>query len=283
MTGGFEQLSSAQEHEHDQPTAPEGSPDPGTAPPGAGVASAVPVEIAELARVGEGDLEARHVLGRIVDFATGLVPGCTGAALTVRSVSGEETAAVTDERVADCHAAQFVAGGEGPAREALRFGEPRRSDDLDDETRWPAFSRVARSHGFRSCLALPLRADRQAATALNLYGREPMTFLGTTYDLALLLAAQGGATLDNVELFRASRELVEHLHQALVTRGVIERAKGLLMAEHDLSSDQAFHVLRRQSQQSNQKVRDVAAALLSCHEPASSADTPWTPARRPSS
>jgi GAF domain-containing protein len=251
------------------------------------VTSIPSAELADLARLSEGDEDPATVLHRIVTHATTLVPGCTGAGLTVRTREGEQTAAVTDDRVEACHAVQFRQHGAGPACEAMQFGEPRRCDRLAEETRWPEFVAVAREQGFGSCLALPLPADRHAASALNLYAERPGVFAGTTFDVALLFAAQGGVALDNADLYRRSREWVEHLHRTLTTRSVIERAKGVLMSRHEVSSEDAFDLLREQSQRSHQKLHDVARSLLRDREPGDSADpastdAPWTPPRRSS-
>ena len=56
--------------------------------------------------------------------------------------------------------------------------------------------------------------------------------------------------------------LTEQLEQALEGRGIIERAKGLLMGELGIDEDRAFDVLRTQSQHENVKLREVAAQLL---------------------
>ncbi|MGY1708739.1 GAF and ANTAR domain-containing protein [Geodermatophilus sp. SYSU D00758] len=236
------------------------------------MAADLPLELADLARLAEGDVDPGRVLQRVVEHARDLVPGCTGAALTARSAEGRQTAAWTGDRVARCHAAQFAEGGAGPAVDTLVHGEPRRSDDLRAERRWPGFAEVARSCGFRSCLALPLRSDRAVATALNLYADEPGVFRDTTFDVALFFAAAGGAALDNAELYRRSVELVGHLHATLAARGLIERAKGLLMGREGIGSEEAFDLLRRQSQHTHRKLRDVAADLVG-------EDVPWTPPR----
>ena len=239
-----------------------------------------PPELADLARVAEGDEEVEQVLRRIVEYATSLVPGCVAASLTLRSTEGHQTAASSDERVAECHAIQFSAQGNGPGRETLRWSEPRRSDDLEREERWPDFAAAALRSGFRSCLALPLRADRSDSTALNLYSDAVDTFRGTTFDVALLFAAQGGVALDNADLYRQNREMVEHLHRTLATRGVIERAKGVLMSQHGVSSEDAFLLLQRESQHSHRKLREVAQALLEQHQPGGAEErTAWTPPR----
>jgi GAF domain-containing protein len=248
-----------------------------------GDVSAVPsVDLAEVARLAEGDVDPSTTLRRIVEYATTLVPGCTGAGLTVLTEEDHDTAALTDHRVERCHAAQFAPQGRGPAREALRYREPRRSDDLARESRWPEFVDVARRCGFRSTLALPLPSDRHGASALALYADEPGAFAGTTFDVALLFAAEGGVALDNAELYRRSQEMVTHLHRTLATRSVIERAKGVLMHQQHVSSEEAFELLRHESQVGHRKLRDVALALLEQQDPTTTATpTPWTPPRRP--
>jgi len=98
--------------------------------------------------------------------------------------------------------------------------------------------------------------------------------------VALLFAAQGGVALDNADLYRQNREMVEHLHRTLATRSVIERAKGVLMSRHGVSSEDAFLLLQRESQHSHRKLRDVALALLEQHQPGGAGpDVPFTPPR----
>jgi GAF domain-containing protein len=237
-------------------------------------------DLAELARLREGDEDVPRLLDRIVRQAPALVPDCSGACLTVETPDGGETAAASDARVARCHAVQFRPGGTGPAREVLEFAEPRRVDDVPTERRWPEFCRLARSQGFGSCLALPLLTDRLPTAALNLYAERARVFAGTTYDVALLLAAQGGVALDNGELYRQSREMVTHLYRTLTTRSTIERAKGLLMSRHGMTSAETFRILREESQHSHRKLSEVAEAILTHHDPEhGTADMPWSPVR----
>jgi len=53
----------------------------------------------------------------------------------------------------------------------------------------------------------------------------------------------------------------EHLQQALVSREVIDLAKGIVMNAMGCGPDEAFEVLVKQSQQENRKLRDVAAEI----------------------
>jgi len=60
-------------------------------------------------------------------------------------------------------------------------------------------------------------------------------------------------------------EQVERLENALERRGVIERAKGILMERHGLDDRAAFQRLREHARSTNRTVVDVAAAVAEGH------------------
>ena len=74
-----------------------------------------------------------------------------------------------------------------------------------------------------------------------------------------MFAAQAAVVLANAEAYWASRALASQLEEALASRAVIEQAKGILMATQRCGPDAAFALLRSESQNTNRKVRDVAA------------------------
>jgi two-component system, response regulator PdtaR len=76
-----------------------------------------------------------------------------------------------------------------------------------------------------------------------------------------LLPAIHAARARHAEL-EALREEAESLAQALATRKVVERAKGLLMEREGISEQEAFARLRRASQSANRPMRVVAEALI---------------------
>jgi len=55
---------------------------------------------------------------------------------------------------------------------------------------------------------------------------------------------------------------VADLRAALETRPVIDQAKGMLIAEHGCSPDEAFDMISTASQRNNRKVRDIARAMV---------------------
>ncbi len=76
-----------------------------------------------------------------------------------------------------------------------------------------------------------------------------------------LLPAIRAAVARHAEL-AALREEAESLAEALATRKVVERAKGLLMAREGLTEEDAFARLRRASQASGRPLKVVAEAVV---------------------
>jgi len=76
-----------------------------------------------------------------------------------------------------------------------------------------------------------------------------------------LLPAIAAARARHAEL-EALRDEAESLAEALATRKVVERAKGLLMEREGLTEQEAFARLRRASQVSGRPMKVVAEALI---------------------
>jgi len=80
--------------------------------------------------------------------------------------------------------------------------------------------------------------------------------------LAQTFAGYAAVALANAHLYDVTATLAQHLQAAMENRAVIEQAKGIVMAERHCTADEAFAILSKLSQDSNRKVRDVAAALV---------------------
>jgi AmiR/NasT family two-component response regulator len=68
--------------------------------------------------------------------------------------------------------------------------------------------------------------------------------------------------LANAHLYDSTATLARHMQTAMESRAVIEQAKGIVMGERRCTAEEAFAVLVKVSQDSNRKLRDVAAALV---------------------
>lgn len=70
------------------------------------------------------------------------------------------------------------------------------------------------------------------------------------------------ALADGIAHFNELAEEVVNLKQALVSRATIDQAKGILMANHRCTPEQAFGILRQLSNDTNTRLAEVAAALV---------------------
>jgi hypothetical protein len=217
--------------------------------------------ISEVARLLEDDDEGDAPLLRLADLGVELVPGATAAAVTITAGTQAHTFAVSEPRVGELHRLQF-ASGDGPVVETLRYNEARHVPDTSLEVRWRGFCSAATEAGLRSLVTLPLHTAQRPAGAVALYADRPGAFSGKAHDIALLFAAQGGTAVYNAGIYGACREMTDNLQAALEGRAIIEQAKGVLHAKLAVSPDEAFELLSRFSQNTNQKVRIIAARLV---------------------
>jgi len=66
--------------------------------------------------------------------------------------------------------------------------------------------------------------------------------------------------------FRTLEQEVGSLKEALETRKVIERAKGVLMETHGMPESEAFHRIRKTSMDARKSMKEVAEAILLAHD-----------------
>jgi two-component system, response regulator PdtaR len=68
------------------------------------------------------------------------------------------------------------------------------------------------------------------------------------------------------EEFRALEKEIGNLNEALESRKVVERAKGVLMESYQLRESEAFHRIRKASMDSRKSMKEVAEAILLTHQ-----------------
>jgi hypothetical protein len=147
-------------------------------------------------------------------------------------------------------------------------------DDLStDPRRWPAFAERAAEYDFRSVSALPLRLRDERVGALNLFRTETGP-LGPT-DVAVGQALADVATVGILHQRIVTRsELVnQQLQTALNTRVVIEQAKGVLAERGAVDMDEAFRLLRAHARKTQQRLADLARAVVAGADTAAILDT----------
>jgi GAF domain-containing protein len=154
--------------------------------------------------------------------------------------------------------------GDGPCLHAMREAQPVRINDTADTAtdRWPTFCRRVAELGLRSCYALPLMVDGEPVGALILYAARPAAFGPDETGRADRFAKDASGALTLALRMASCTDLNEQLRSSIGSRTVIDQALGVIMATEHCAQDRALALLRSVSQNSNVKLRDLAASIV---------------------
>lgn len=216
---------------------------------------------AELGRIKLNETDLDGIMRTVAELAKRTVTGVDEASVTLVRGRSAHTAAYTGDLALTLDEWQYVSGG-GPCLDAAASTSTVSVPDLTDEPRWPEYLTHALENGVRSSLSVGLPLNEQVSGALNLYALRPAAFDDGAVVLAQTFAGYAAVALANAHLYDVSATLAQHLQAAMESRAVIEQAKGIVMAERRCTADEAFTILSKISQDTNRKVRDVAAALV---------------------
>jgi GAF domain-containing protein len=171
------------------------------------------------------------------------------------------TAACTDPLAAQADDVQFRTG-DGPSLHAMRRGERVHIQDMTRHDRWPRFCGHAVSVGIRSCLVVPLITDGEPVGALALYARRPFAFGPDETRRADRFARNASGALTLALRMASCEDLNDQLRSSIASRAVIDQALGVIMATERCPQGKAFALLRTVSQNTNVKLRDLAATIV---------------------
>lgn len=152
---------------------------------------------------------------------------------------------------------------EGPCLECYRSGDPVEEPDLAEAgARWPLFAPEAVRAGFRTVHALPMRLRDRTVGSLNLFHLHPGALAPPVTGIAQSLVDVATIGLIQAESSLRPEVLRGQLQLALDARVVIEQAKGVLAERTGLTPAAAFAVLRQHAQITNERLTDLAYAVI---------------------
>ena len=193
----------------------------------------------------------------VVQFALHAL-NCTYAGVALYSRGSQaEIAAITDPVVAEVYDLQLTSEC-GPLVTALRERTTVLIRDTTTDDRWPEWAAKVAALGVRSVLDVPLATgggNRSTVGVLGLYSPSPDAFGPDDEAIAHILARHASVAL-------ASARHEESMAQAVDARKLVGQAMGILMERFDVDGDRAFAILKRYSQDTNTKLRDVAQQLI---------------------
>jgi GAF domain-containing protein len=217
--------------------------------------------IVSLSRLATSQLSLEDLLTRVATYAVRAIPGADGAGLTLLEQDRADTIVSTASFVREIDDIQYGIG-QGPCITAAKEGRTVISGSLGGDSRWPRFGgRVAR-RGVHSVVSLPLVAPDGVLGAMNVYAHAKDVFDDRAAELGEIFAAPAAIAVQNAQVLAKTRRLATQLQAALETRGVIDRAVGILMSRTGSTEQQALDRLRLLSQNEHHKLAVVARQII---------------------
>ncbi|WP_235565710.1 GAF and ANTAR domain-containing protein [Microbacterium sp. Root166] len=189
-----------------------------------------------------------------------LFPVNGAAVSTLGDLLGSETLSATDGRAARLDELQFDLG-EGPCWDALRSGRPVSESAMatGGRSRWPAFADAAHGEDVTSMFAFPLIVGPLRIGAVDMYSHEPLTLSDTQTRRASALAeVVGRSVLRNALKSLDDLEPANNPH----SRRVVHQATGVVLAQLDISADDAQLVVQAHAFTTGRAVMDVATEVV---------------------
>ncbi|MDO9396750.1 MAG: GAF and ANTAR domain-containing protein [Herbiconiux sp.] len=192
----------------------------------------------------------------------------SGAAVsTVGDFLGNETISASDDRAARLDELQFDLG-EGPCWEALSTLLPVHEPDLRHSARhtWPAFTRAALQEPIGAVFAFPMTVGALRLGAVDLYSVEPRTLSDEQSREAIRLAGIVGRrilrrALDSAAV-AATADQTDAEPESRFSRRTIHQATGMVLAQLDISAEEAGLVIQGHAFATERSMMSVAADIL---------------------
>lgn len=144
---------------------------------------------------------------------------------------------------------------------AILTGKPLQVLDVTKEKRY-SYRELARKERLKSLLSVPMMVGSSPIGLLNVYTTEEHRFSEEEVRTLQSVANQAAAAIIHARL----NERAEKLERDLEARKVIERAKGVLMARHNMTEEAAYEFIRRKSMDLRRSLREVSEAILLASE-----------------
>jgi len=218
---------------------------------------------AELGRIFLGSQPLGEVLETVADLARRTIHGATQVSVTLLEQDGSNARSVafTGDLAIDLDERQYEKGF-GPCLDAAEAGTTIRIADTSTEDIYPDFAAVCKKRGVSSTLSVGLPVPQRSIGAINIYLKDNVELEEQDIHVAQTFASYAAVALANAALYTSTADLAEQMEMAMQSRAAIEQAKGIIMGAEGCTGEEAFHILAKQSQRQNRKLRVVAEELV---------------------
>ena len=117
---------------------------------------------------------------------------------------------------------------------------------------------LARREGLVSMLSLPMCVKDKVIGVINCYTSSPHKFTKSEIEVLTTVANQAAIAIENAGLIMKAKNIEDEL----MSRKLVERAKGIVMKEQHLSEEEAFRRLQKKSMDLRKSMREIAEAVI---------------------
>jgi signal transduction protein with GAF and PtsI domain len=121
---------------------------------------------------------------------------------------------------------------------------------------------LAKKEKLVSMLSVPMMKKDEIIGVINVYTVDPYEFTKSDINLLSAVANQAAVSIENTELLVKTKVIQEELD----TRKKVEKAKGILMKEKDLSENEAYNLIRKSSMNKRVSMKEIAEAIIISNE-----------------
>jgi signal transduction protein with GAF and PtsI domain len=120
------------------------------------------------------------------------------------------------------------------------------------------YPEIAKKEGIVSLLSVPMMIKDRVIGVINSYTKSEHIFKKEEIDILQTIANQAAVAIENTHL---SQEIFA-AKEALESRKLVERAKGILMRELGVSEDEAYKKIHKKSMDMRKTMREIAEAII---------------------
>lgn len=141
--------------------------------------------------------------------------------------------------------------------EVVKSKRPMAVLDVRQEERF--FHRdLAVKEGLTSMLAVPMLVKDKAIGVINVYTKDTHEFAQEEINVLQMVANQAAVAVEKTRLVQEALNAKE----ALETRKLIERAKGILMRINQLSEESAYRMIHKKSMDSCRSMKEISESII---------------------
>ncbi len=213
--------------------------------------------LAKVSRTIVSEPYPHEILKLIVTIAAEVINAKVVSLFLLQEKKGELRLEATQSGSEEYRKKPPIKVGESISGKVMKSKEPMAVLNVQRE---PAFlhKEIARKEGLSSFLSVPMLIKEKAIGVINCYTSEEHRFTEEEIRVLSTIANQAAVVIENTRL----REEAQAAQEALETRKIIERAKGILMNKNGLSEEGAYELIQRQAMNLRKKMHEIAEAIL---------------------